>query len=74
MSPGQNHFRKSSLIVRTLIQLVRFAWIAQQISEENIRQGVIGVDQVDFAFSYDGQDILRPFRMKSASCGMKFSP
>jgi hypothetical protein len=27
---------------------------------ENIRQGVIGVDQVDFAFSYDGQDILRP--------------
>jgi LCP family protein required for cell wall assembly len=44
----------------TLMQLVRLAWIAQQISEENIRQGVIGVDQVDFAFSYDGQDILRP--------------
>jgi LCP family protein required for cell wall assembly len=44
----------------TLMQLVRLAWIAQQISAENIRQGVIGVDQVDFAFSYDGQDILRP--------------
>lgn len=44
----------------TLMQLVRLAWIAQQISEENIHQGVIGVDQVDFAFSYDGQDILRP--------------
>ena len=44
----------------TLMQLVRMAWIAQQIPEENIRQGVIGVDQVDFAFSYDGQDILRP--------------
>jgi LCP family protein required for cell wall assembly len=44
----------------TLMQLVRLAWIAQQITEENIRQGVIGVDQVDFAFSYDGQDILRP--------------
>jgi hypothetical protein len=44
----------------TLMQLVRMAWVAQQIPEENIRQGVIGVDQVDFAFSYDGQDILRP--------------
>jgi LCP family protein required for cell wall assembly len=44
----------------TLVQLVQLAWIAQQIPEENIRQGVIGVDQVDFAFSFDGQDILRP--------------
>jgi LCP family protein required for cell wall assembly len=44
----------------TLMQLVRLAWVAQQISEENIRRGIIGVDQVDFAFSYDGQDILRP--------------
>jgi LCP family protein required for cell wall assembly len=44
----------------TLMQLVRLAWVAQQIPEENIRQGVIGVDQVDFAYSYDGQDILRP--------------
>lgn len=44
----------------TLMQLVRLAWVAQQIPGENIRQGVIGVDQVDFAFSYDGQDILRP--------------
>jgi LCP family protein required for cell wall assembly len=44
----------------TLMQLVRLAWIAQQIPEENIRKGVIGFDQVDFAYSYDGQDILRP--------------
>jgi LCP family protein required for cell wall assembly len=44
----------------TLMQLVRLAWVAQQIPDENIRQGVIGVDQVDFAYSYDGQDILRP--------------
>lgn len=44
----------------TLLQVVRLAWIAQQIEKENIRRGVIGVDQVDFAFSYDGQDILRP--------------
>lgn len=44
----------------TLTQLVRLAWVAHQIEEANIRQGVIGVDQVEFAFSYDGQDILRP--------------
>ncbi len=44
----------------TLMQLVRIAWIAQQIPEESIRKGVIGVDQVDFAYSFDGQDILRP--------------
>ena len=44
----------------TLMQLVRLAWVAQQIPEESIRRGVIGVDQVDFAYSYDGQDILRP--------------
>lgn len=44
----------------TLMQLIRLAWVAQQISPENIRRGIIGVDQVDFAFSYDGQDILRP--------------
>jgi LCP family protein required for cell wall assembly len=44
----------------TLMQLIRLAWAAQQIQEENINRGVIGVDQVDFAFSYDGQDILRP--------------
>jgi LCP family protein required for cell wall assembly len=44
----------------TLMQVVRLGWIAQQIPEEDIHHGVIGVDQVDFAFSYDGQDILVP--------------
>lgn len=44
----------------TLLQVVRMAWIAQQIPEENIHRGVIGVDQVEFDFSFDGQDILRP--------------
>ena len=44
----------------TLMQLVRMSWLAQQKPRENNRQGVIGVDQVDFAYSYDGQDILRP--------------
>lgn len=44
----------------TLTQLVRLAWIAHQIEESNIRRGIIGPDQVEFGFSYDGQDILRP--------------
>lgn len=44
----------------TLSQIIRMAWIAQQIPEENIHRGQIGVDQVEFAFSEDGQDILRP--------------
>lgn len=44
----------------TLAQVIRMAWIAQQIPEENIHRGQIGVDQVEFAFSADGQDILRP--------------
>lgn len=44
----------------TLTQVIRMAWIAQQIPEENIHRGQIGVDQVEFAFSDDGQDILRP--------------
>jgi LCP family protein required for cell wall assembly len=44
----------------TLLQLMRLAWGAQQIQMENIRRGVISFDQVDMAFSFDGQDILRP--------------
>ena len=44
----------------TLMQTIRLAWLAQQIPEENIKRGVIGPDQVNFAFSFDGQDILQP--------------
>jgi polyisoprenyl-teichoic acid--peptidoglycan teichoic acid transferase len=44
----------------TLVQAVSMAWVAQQIPDENIQRGVIGVDQVEFDFSFDGQDILRP--------------
>jgi hypothetical protein len=36
------------------------AWIAQQVPAENIRQGVIGMDQVTQTYSFDGQDILVP--------------
>jgi hypothetical protein len=44
----------------TLMQVIRMAWVAAQIPEENIHRGVIGVDQVEFDFTFDGQDILRP--------------
>jgi LCP family protein required for cell wall assembly len=44
----------------TLMQAIRLAWLAQQIPEENIKRGVIGPDQVNFTFSFDGQDILQP--------------
>jgi LCP family protein required for cell wall assembly len=44
----------------TLMQTIRLAWLSQQIPEENIRRGVIGPEQVNFAFSFDGQDILQP--------------
>jgi polyisoprenyl-teichoic acid--peptidoglycan teichoic acid transferase len=56
-------YQSLSAGVRTnlnLLQVVRMAWVAQQIPEENIHRGVIGVDQVEFDFSFDGQDILRP--------------
>lgn len=60
-SPGIYQSLSSGISTNlTLMQLIRLAWVAQQISEEDIRRGAIGVDQVDFAFSYDGQDILRP--------------
>jgi LCP family protein required for cell wall assembly len=44
----------------TLMQVIRMAWVAAQIPEENIHRGVIGVDQVEFDFTFDEQDILRP--------------
>lgn len=44
----------------TLEQVIAMAWLAQQIPEESIKRGAIGVDQVEFAYSWDGQDILQP--------------
>jgi hypothetical protein len=44
----------------TLLQAIRIAWMAQQVPAENIRQGVIGMDQVTQTYSFDGQDILVP--------------
>jgi LCP family protein required for cell wall assembly len=44
----------------TLSQAIQLAWLAPQIPEESIKRGVIGPNQVEFATSFDGQDILRP--------------
>ena len=44
----------------TLLQVVRLAWLAPQIPQESIKQGIIGPDQVAFATSFDGQEILQP--------------
>jgi hypothetical protein len=44
----------------TLLQVIRLAWLASQIPQENIKQGIIGPDQVAFSTSFDGQDILQP--------------
>jgi LCP family protein required for cell wall assembly len=44
----------------TILQAIRMAWIVQQVPPENIKQGVIGPDQVTQTYSYDGQDILVP--------------
>lgn len=42
-------------------QGIRLAWLASQISSEEIKRGVIGADQVTFAKSPDGaQDVLKP--------------
>ncbi len=44
----------------TLDQIVQLALLAEQIPEENIKQAYIGSEQVEFATSPDGLDILRP--------------
>lgn len=44
----------------SLDEIIRLAWLAQQIPAENIRRGAIGPDQVTFAWSPDGLDILQP--------------
>ncbi len=44
----------------TLLQVIRLAWLAQQIPQENIKQGIIGPDQVTPTMSIDGQAILQP--------------
>jgi LCP family protein required for cell wall assembly len=44
----------------TLEEAIKLAWLAQQISPENIQRAVIGLDQVEMAISADGLDILQP--------------
>lgn len=50
----------------TIDQLVRLAWLASQIPEDQIKKGIIGPpDQVSFAVSPDGvQQVLKPITEK----------
>ena len=49
----------------TLDQAIKLAWLAVQIPEENIRKGIIGPEQVNFAVSPDGtQQVLKPITEK----------
>jgi len=44
----------------TLDEVVKLAWLVQQINSDNIKQGVISPDMVESAMSADGQAILIP--------------
>lgn len=44
----------------TLDEVIKLSWMIYQMPPENIKQGIIGTDMVQFATSADGQDILIP--------------
>jgi polyisoprenyl-teichoic acid--peptidoglycan teichoic acid transferase len=44
----------------SLEQIIQFALLLEKVPLDNIKQGYIGVDSVESAFSLDGQDILIP--------------
>lgn len=49
----------------TLDQAIRLGWLATQVSEENIKQGSISADHINFATSPDGgQQVLKPLTEK----------
>jgi LCP family protein required for cell wall assembly len=56
----------------TLFQVIRLAWLARQVPEENIKRGVIGPNQATFSNAEDGQEILVQSRTRSCSCGTRF--
>jgi LCP family protein required for cell wall assembly len=66
----------------TLDQAIQLGWLAQQIPEEDIRQGVIGPpDQVLLLKSPEGDDVLKPITNKIRELrddvffgGERFSP
>jgi LCP family protein required for cell wall assembly len=43
-----------------LDQVIKLAWLANQIPEENIKRGVIGAESVTFGKSPEGDDVLKP--------------
>ncbi len=49
----------------SLDEAIRLAWLASQIPAEDIKQGAIGTQQINFAKSPDGtQDVLKPITQK----------
>lgn len=44
----------------SLDQIIQLGLLAEQIPDENIKQAFIGTEQIEFATSPDGLDILRP--------------
>lgn len=44
----------------TLDEVIKLSWMIYQMPPENIEQGVISAEMVQFAMSADGQDILIP--------------
>jgi len=44
----------------SLDESLQLAWLALQVPEEKISQGVIGAEQVNFGKSPDGLDVLKP--------------
>ena len=44
----------------TLLQVIQFAWLGQQIPEENIKRGIIGSEHVVMANSPEGASVLKP--------------
>jgi LCP family protein required for cell wall assembly len=56
-----NQLSKGIRTNMSLEQIVRLAWLAQGIPAGDIKQTVIGPNEVDFGMSPDGQDILQPY-------------
>jgi LCP family protein required for cell wall assembly len=48
----------------TLEQAIQLAWLVRQIPEENIKQGIISTEYVNFYKSPEGDDVLKPLPQK----------
>jgi LCP family protein required for cell wall assembly len=55
-----NEFSSGINTNMSLDETIQFAWLAQQIPTDNILQGAIDEEQVNFGKSPDGLDVLKP--------------